>query len=228
MGGQACILYGAAEFSRDADFAVLASPANLHRLQAAVDALQAEVIAVPPFSREFLERGHAVHFRCRHPDAEGMRVDVMAKLRGVSSFDELWSRRTTWDLPGSLTIETLSLPDLVASKKTQRDKDWPMIRRLVEVNYDAAFSSPTPEQVRFWLEEMRSAEPLLEIAQRFPMDAADVAGRRDAVKVAVTGDAEQVRLALMAEEARERELDREYWTPLRQELESLRHKRSRG
>jgi len=31
MGGQACILYGAAEFSRDVDIAVLASPENLER-----------------------------------------------------------------------------------------------------------------------------------------------------------------------------------------------------
>jgi hypothetical protein len=34
MGGQACILHGAAEFSRDTDLAVLASPANLRRLRA--------------------------------------------------------------------------------------------------------------------------------------------------------------------------------------------------
>jgi hypothetical protein len=32
MGGQACILYGAAEFSRDVDVAVLASEGNLDRL----------------------------------------------------------------------------------------------------------------------------------------------------------------------------------------------------
>jgi hypothetical protein len=37
MGGQACVLYGAAEFSRDADFAILASPENLGRLQGALD-----------------------------------------------------------------------------------------------------------------------------------------------------------------------------------------------
>jgi hypothetical protein len=29
MGGQACIFYGAAEFSRDTDLAILASPDNL-------------------------------------------------------------------------------------------------------------------------------------------------------------------------------------------------------
>ena len=49
MGGQACVLYGAAEFSRDTDLAVLASGANLARLRLALDDLHARVIAVPPF-----------------------------------------------------------------------------------------------------------------------------------------------------------------------------------
>ena len=42
MGGQACVLYGAAEFSRDADFAVLTSPGNLDRLTNALHELRAE------------------------------------------------------------------------------------------------------------------------------------------------------------------------------------------
>ena len=33
MGGQACVFYGAAEFSRDTDFAILADAANLARLR---------------------------------------------------------------------------------------------------------------------------------------------------------------------------------------------------
>jgi hypothetical protein len=36
MGGQACILYGAAEFSRDVDFAVLADEKNLQSLRKAL------------------------------------------------------------------------------------------------------------------------------------------------------------------------------------------------
>jgi hypothetical protein len=32
-GGQACVSYGAAEFSRDVDFAILTSPANLGALR---------------------------------------------------------------------------------------------------------------------------------------------------------------------------------------------------
>ena len=66
MGGQACVFYGAAEFSRDIDFALLCDEENLARLRAALDELQAEVIAVPPFEASYLRRGFAVHFRCHH------------------------------------------------------------------------------------------------------------------------------------------------------------------
>ncbi|HUG38269.1 MAG TPA: nucleotidyl transferase AbiEii/AbiGii toxin family protein [Candidatus Limnocylindrales bacterium] len=225
MGGQACVLYGAAEFSRDADFAVLASSDNLDRLRSALDELRAEVIAVPPFEPRYLAKGHAVHFRCRHPEAERFRVDVMARMRGVDPFPVLWERRTTWELPGGLTIETLSLPDLVASKKTQRDKDWPMLRRLVEASYAAAFGSPTAEQVDFWLRELRTRALLAEAARRFPEEARSIAPTRPALAAAITGDEAGVVEALAGEEAREREADRRYWEPLRKELERLRHGR---
>jgi hypothetical protein len=33
MGGQACVFYGAAEFSRDTDLAILANSANLEKLK---------------------------------------------------------------------------------------------------------------------------------------------------------------------------------------------------
>ena len=41
MGGQACVFYGAAEFSRDVDFAIVADPENLDRLKAALADLDA-------------------------------------------------------------------------------------------------------------------------------------------------------------------------------------------
>src|SRR5881397_2611253 len=81
MGGQACVFYGAAEFSRDTDFAILADAANLARLRRALADLRAELIAVPPFEMKYLRRGHALHFRCQHPEALRMRVDVMSKMR---------------------------------------------------------------------------------------------------------------------------------------------------
>ncbi len=86
MGGQACVFYGAAEFSRDVDVALLAEPENLDRLTAALAELKAKRIAVPDFRLEFLQRGPAIHFRCETPEASRIRIDVMAKMRGAAPF----------------------------------------------------------------------------------------------------------------------------------------------
>jgi hypothetical protein len=84
MGGQACVFHGAAELSRDTDFAIVAETANLRRLPKALDDLKAEVIAVPAFELNYLRKGHAVHFRCYHPEAFRVRIDVMSKMRGLA------------------------------------------------------------------------------------------------------------------------------------------------
>ena len=224
MGGQACVFYGAAEFSRDCDIAILCEPANLGRLQTAVDELQATVIAVPPFEAGYLLRGHAIHFRCHAPDVEKMRLDVMARMRGVAAFDNLWSRRTTVEADSGVGIELMSLPDLVAAKKTQRDKDWPMIRRLVEAHYANHQFDPTAEQVKFWLLELRTPELLIALAAKHSETAQLVARERNAVNEAFTASRTAVRQALAAEQESEREADRQYWKPLKQELEQLRRR----
>jgi hypothetical protein len=225
MGGQACVLYGAAEFSRDTDLAVLADPANLARLDKAVRDLQAEVIAVPPFRIEYLQRGHAVHFRCHHAEAFRMRVDIMSRLRGVDPFPKLWARRTSMRLADGLRCEVLALPDLVRAKKTQRDKDWPMIRRLVEAHYFQARERPTAVQVRFWLRELRTPTLILEVVRRYPRLSRRAVLERPLLGYAARGRKDALERALTKEEAAERQRDRRYWLPLRKELEQLRHAR---
>ena len=141
---------------------MLATDDALPRLTDALQALQATVIEVPSFEPQYLARGHAVHFSAP-PDADlgavpPLRVDIMSLMRGVAPFAELWERRTTIALADASFSEEilviLSLSDLVQAKKTQRDKDWPMIRRLVDASYasarDAAVSD---EQIDFWLAE---------------------------------------------------------------------------
>ena len=223
MGGQACVFYGAAEFSRDTDFAILADAANLARLRKALAELQAEPIAVPPFALKHLRRGHAIHFRCQHAEALRMRVDVMSKMRGVDSFNNLWKRRTTLQIPGGEKCDLLSLPDLVQAKKTQRDKDWPMIRRLVEAHYFENQKKPTPAQVRFWFQELRTPELLVELARRYPAACRRLVKQRALLLHAQSGKSDQLEQALLAEETAERQRDKEYWLPLRRELEKLRH-----
>jgi len=136
MGGQACVFYGAAEFSRDCDIVIVADKETLLRLSSALRELQADCIAVPPLDPLYLNRGHAVHFRCQHPDAAGIRLDIMTRMRGCGDFESLWTRRTTIEDAEGIVYELLGIEDLVRAKKTQRDKDWPMIRRLVDAHYD--------------------------------------------------------------------------------------------
>jgi hypothetical protein len=223
MGGQACVFYGAAEFSRDTDFAILAAAANIARLRKALAELQAEPIAVPPFAIKHLRRGHAIHFRCQHPEAFQMRVDVMAKMRGVDSFASLWKRRTTLQIPGGEKCDLLSLPDLVQAKKTQRDKDWPMLRRLVEAHYFQNQPKPKPAQIRFWFLELRTPELLVELARRYPAICRRVTRERPLLAHVHAGEPVGLEQALLAEETSERQRDREYWLPLKAELEKLRH-----
>lgn len=224
MGGQACVFYGAAEFSRDTDLAILANSENLAKLNNALEDLQATVIAVPPFEAKYLRKGHAVHFRCHHADAAGMRIDVMTKMRGVDSFPKLWDRRTTVSIDDR-TIELMSLPDLVQAKKTQRDKDWPMVRRLVEVNYFANRENPTREQVRFWFLELRTAELLIELVGETGGISTQLSRKRPLLRLAHARNESLLAEALLEEEKRERMADRQYWTPLKKELEMLRHAR---
>lgn len=225
MGGQACVFYGGAEFSRDTDLAILADAQNLARLRKALAELKATPIAVPPFELKFLRRGHAIHFRCQHPDAMRMRVDVMAKMRGVDAFPKLWNRRTTVELLDGTKCDLLSLPDLVKAKKTQRDKDWPMIRRLIEAHYFQNSTQPNPAQIRFWLRELRTPELILEIAQRYQSSAQRLLPVRPLLVHALSGERAELERELAAEESLERERDRLYWLPLRAELEQLRHSR---
>jgi hypothetical protein len=223
MGGQACVLYGAAEFSRDLDLALLAEPSNLDRLESALSELEAEVIAVPPMALEHLAGGLAVHFRCRRPEVAGLRIDIMTQMRGVAPFPELWARRTTFAFEDE-TLEVMALPDLVAAKKTQRDKDWPMIRRLVDVNYLNHRDEPARERILFWLRELRNPELLVEVARAHPEVLEELAGERPLLKLATSENLASGLLnrALRDEEEAERRLDAAYWKPLREQIERLR------
>lgn len=222
MGGQACVLYGAAEFSRDTDVALLASDENLVLLRNALRALKACRIALPPFERQYLDRGLAIHFRTYHPDAQNIRIDVMSVMRGVDSFEQLWQRKTNIVTSTGEAFELLSLPDLVLSKKTQRDKDWPMIRRLIEADF-VKTSAPSQERVKFWLEESRTPDMLIWLARTYPAEIETACPRRSLLRHAQLADLAALEQALDEEQREDREKDRQYWEPLRKQLEHIRH-----
>lgn len=228
MGGQACVLYGAAEFSRDLDLLVLMNPDNLACVVSGLNDLLARAIAVPvtqpPLSPDLLMRGHAFHFRCHRPDVEGLRVDIMSILRDLPPFDELWARRTTLEIDGE-AVDMMSVPDLVRAKQTQRNKDWPMIERLMERLYFDVRDSASTEEMNFLLRELRTPELLIEAVTRFPVAAQEIAPRRPAVEAAFSGDIDRINAALRIEQDEAIRKDRLWWEPLKRELEQFRHQR---
>lgn len=222
MGGQACVFYGAAEFSKDTDLVLLAETENLQRLRAALEELEAHQAYVPGLEIDVLQRGHGVHFRCGHPEAKGIRIDLMSKLRGVDSFENLWERRTTIEDRAGNSYELLGLADLVQAKKTQRAKDWPMLARLIESHYVENSVHPSEEQIRFWLRELRTPNYLMEVANSYPTQTSQIAIDRPLLEFALAQDSAGLEKALTEEEAAERDRDRAYWKPLRTELENMR------
>lgn len=220
------MLYGAAEFSRDTDLALLASADNFAHLSSALDELDAHVIAVPPFELDYVVRGHAIHFAYGDRGTGRMRIDVMSRMRNVAPFPELWDRRTTLTLQDVGEVEVMSLPDLVTAKKTQRDKDWPMVRRLIEVNYLTFRDDVTAARIDFWLRELRTPSLLIESVTRFSERTHALIPVRPLLRHALAGDSDAILAAFTVEEEAERQADREYWAPLRAELEALRHDRT--
>jgi hypothetical protein len=228
MGGQACVFYGAAQVSKDIDLLLLAEEENFNRLRLALEALKAGRIAVPRFDPEVLARGHEVHFRCQASGVEGLRLDVMTRLRDLPPFAALWQRRTVVGDDDGTEFHLLSVPDLVLAKKTQRNKDWPVIEALVAIHYRENGDQPSPDWIRFWLTECRSPELLLELLARFPRAGRELESARPLFRQATGGNLSALREALDAEVRAEQEKDRAYWAPLKREMEAFRRAEREG
>ena len=227
IGGQACIVYGAAEFSRDSDFVVLASPENLKALDGALKVLKAEPVYYPEFTIPYLLKGHACHFRCGARGVEGLRVDIMSKLKGCDAFEKLWTRHNRVKISGMGAIDIISLEDLVESKKTQRDKDWFMLSRLVENDIFINKGSASPAKVGWWLAQCREPETLVRLCADHPGPAHKDVTRRPLLRAAIDNNLKKLSDMLKKEEAAERASDLSYWSPLKKELETLRLSRER-
>ena len=97
-----------------------------------------------------------------------------------------------------------------------------MVSLLVETHYFAFAAEPTPERIAFWLREARTPERLVELAGRFPEDCRRLSDERSLLVTALNGNFDGLRRELMEEELRDRQRDREYWLPLRAEIEGFR------
>ncbi len=165
--------------------------------------------------------GTALH-EAEKPGVEGLRIDIMSRLRDLSAFDDLWERRTVIGDAEGNEFHLLSVPDLVQAKKTQRSKDWPVIEALVAIHFRENATRPQPEWIKFWLAEARSPELIIELTARFPTDAATAVATRPLLALARAETLPELRAALDAEVRVEQDKDRLYWEPLKREMEAFR------
>jgi hypothetical protein len=98
-------------------------------------------------------------------------------------------------------------------------------RRLLEAHYYQNKNRATPKIARFWLDEIHDRELLQQITDAFPQEAQDASSRRIAIGYLLGGNQQQAERLLREEIEQEKRADREYWAPLRQELNQLRRRR---
>jgi hypothetical protein len=209
------------------DLMLAATPASLPNLERALADLDATLIAVPPLRFDLLDRGHAVHFRCRRADVAGLRLDLMTRPPRLPDVAAVWHRRVEIDIEGG-SVAVVALEDLVQTKKTQRDKDWPIIGALIEADMVRHRDDPAEDRIRFWLREARGADDLIELARAFPDVADPVRLGRPLIAAAQKRDRSALELELAREQIRGKQADRDYWEPLRTELEHMRHEQRRA
>jgi hypothetical protein len=127
ISGQACVLYGASQFTEDIDFWIQPKQQNFHAFLRAMAELKASVYKLtPPITQAYIRKGHGFHFRAE----SDWYIDVMGKPPRVGDFRRALRKArkisTEW---GMLTV--VAQEDLVLLKRTNRPGDYETISNLV-------------------------------------------------------------------------------------------------
>ena len=203
ISGQAAILYGAATFSEDVDLWIRPTLENATRLLRALAACRGRVYKLTPaLTRKNLRAGHGFHFVIPGRPAP-VYLDVMGRPPRVGAYRQ--ARRRAHEIPTPWgRIPVLSIPDLIALKRTRRLSDYEVISNLVRVRL-AAERDPTPEVWRWAYRNSYRVEDRLEIARRIGVRRSPAALRR----------------AILAEVARLQAADSAYWRGIIADLRRL-------
>ena len=154
ISGQACVLYGASQFTEDVDLWVEPASWNLRSLLHALARVRAVVYKLtPPLTLTYMRKGHGFHFRI----GGDLFLDVMGRPPRVGGFQKAFSRarsiETDWG-----TLRVSAPEDLVLLKRTNRPGDYEAISNLV----------------RLRVEEEKQEAPVLRWALMNTFDVADL------------------------------------------------------
>jgi len=222
ISGQACVLYGASQFTEDTDLWIQPGARNLQAFFRAMAQVKATVYKLtPPIRPTYLRKGHGFHFRIGDS-----YVDVMGKPPRVGEFRSALSRArrisTEW---GNLVVAAPE--DLVLLKRTNRPGDYEAISNLVRMRV----SEDDKARTLYW-----ALSNTFDIAdlREYAIIAADILRRwpsRPAVRCLLPLRSGSTRISdlriraaayeLTLEMAHLQEKGRRYWKPVLAELKRL-------
>jgi len=235
ISGQATILYGAATFSEDIDLWIPPSEANLVRFIEALRAVGSRFYKLtPPFTVEYMERGHGFHFVLPDAPSEAY-LDVMGKPPRAGSFAAALNGARYFDTDFG-RVRTVGIHELVELKKTQRPEDYPVIARLA-AGYLAGNPRPSAPELGWALENCLGLTELCRllrehaesIAALAPPAAEPLSGAvREVVDTGELSPATEDTLDAWLERriSEHRRADRRYWVAIIEELRQLRRSAS--
>ncbi|NUN47423.1 MAG: hypothetical protein HUU15_01170 [Candidatus Brocadiae bacterium] len=227
IGGQATVVYGAAQFTQDFDLWVEPSPANRDALIRALARSVARVHKLtPPLTVQNLRRGHGFHFLI--PD-QGIVVplDVMGRPPRVGAWPAAARRARVTNTPWG-RIPVVSPVDLVNLKRTNRPGDYAVAARLARLVVRET-PRPSPALLVWAAENTLDVEELASLIQQHRA-AFEAAAKKlpPAARLLLRARSSTDRSYLRAEAEIHRSLaralrtGREYWTPILAELRALR------
>jgi hypothetical protein len=123
--GQACVYYGIQQTTKDSDWII--EPDDLSRMRTMlVEADSAgkmrvsyRAICGAPLNRAFLGKGWTSHLLITDADSEGHRLDLFGKAPRVTELDR-----------DAIEPDFASRQVVAEMKKTDREKDWPIVFAL--------------------------------------------------------------------------------------------------
>ncbi|MBI5360497.1 MAG: hypothetical protein HZA48_07935 [Planctomycetes bacterium] len=226
LGGQAVIAYGASQFTRDADFWINPTRANIKRFEKVLRELKASQRFLPPLKLSYLRKGHGIHFRFNYYEKD-FYVDIMGKPPRVTGFSPAQKDAIHVKWHG-LDVPVLDLPRLINTKKTDREKDYLIIQSLTDAVFEQAQKSQTMRKsvIRWLVKELRDPRHLQAIAETWKNGKEELlkSGRKASVLSVKNASVPAIQEELDFEKEKLKKENREYWKPFIDELRDLRRK----
>jgi len=232
IGGQATVVYGAAQFTQDFDVWVKPTKTNLEALLRALSRCGARYHKLtPPVTLRNALRGHGFHFLVPTAGSTPVPLDVMARPPRVGAYASARRRARRIATPWG-TLRVVAPEDLVLLKRTNRPGDYDVVARLVRLRLDEE-RRPSRAKVLWAAQNTLILEPLQSLAERhfrslsredprIPTAARILARRVLAGSPPSRSDLSRAESDLLRRLASSIRAGRDAWSPVIAELRELR------